>query len=63
MDDFWIMRPFNALFWAVFAAFALLLAAGCLLLRGKREKAKKAVLVRAGLNICWNTSGNVMNVS
>ena len=45
MDDFWIMRPFNALFWAVFAAFALLLAAGCLLLRGKSEKAKKAVLV------------------
>ena len=26
-------------------------------------RAKKAVLVRAGLNICWNTSGNVMNVS
>ena len=45
MDDFWIMRPFNALFWAVFAAFALLLAAACLLLRGKSEKAKKAVLV------------------
>ena len=43
MDDFWIMRPFNALFWAVFAAFALLLAAACLLLRGKSEKAKKAV--------------------
>ena len=39
MDDFWIMRPFNALFWAVFAAFALLLAAACLLLRGKSEKA------------------------
>ena len=34
MDEFWIMRPFNALFWAVFAAFALLLAAACLLLRG-----------------------------
>ena len=45
MDDFWIMRPFNTLFWAVFAAFALLLAAASLLLKGRSETAKKTVLV------------------
>ena len=45
MDDFWIMRPFNPLFWAVFAAFVLLLSAASLLLKGRSETAKKTVLV------------------
>ena len=47
--DLWIMRPFNALFCLVFAAFILLLVIVSLLLRGKSESAKKAVLVTASV--------------
>ena len=46
-DDFWILRPFNALFFGVFAAFLLLLAIASLLLKGKSEKTRQAVLVTA----------------
>ena len=46
-DDFWILRPFNALFFGVFAAFLLLLAIASLLLKGKSEKKRQAVLVTA----------------
>ena len=44
-DDFWILRPFNTLFWLVFGFFLLLLAVASLLLRGKSEKTKQTVLV------------------
>ena len=47
--DFWIMRPFNTLFCLVFGAFVLLLIAASLLLKGKSESAKKAVLVTASI--------------
>ena len=45
--DFWIMRPFNTLFFVCFGAFLLLLAASSLLLRGKSEKTRRIVLVSA----------------
>ncbi|MBR5364981.1 MAG: YwaF family protein [Clostridia bacterium] len=45
----WIVRPFNAVFFAVLAAFLLLLAAASLLLRGKSIRTKKIVLVSACL--------------
>ena len=44
-DDFWILRPFNTLFWLVLGFFLLLLAVASLLLRGKSEKTKQTVLV------------------
>ncbi len=44
-DDFWILRPFNTLFWLVLGSFLLLLAVASLLLRGKSEKTKQTVLV------------------
>ncbi len=43
----WVMTPFNALYFAVFAFFILLLTAASLLLRGKSERTKKTVLVAA----------------
>ena len=46
-DDFWILRPFNTLFWLVLGFFLLLLAVASLLLRGKSEKTKQTVLVTA----------------
>ena len=48
-NDFWIMRPFNTLFLIVFAAFLALLVIASLLLRGKSDRAKRAVLVTACL--------------
>ena len=41
------MRPFNTLFIAVFAVFILLLVIASLILRGKSEKTKRAVLIAA----------------
>ena len=41
------MHPFNGLFWAVFAAFLLLLTAASLLLRKKSEKTRCRVLIAA----------------
>lgn len=44
-----IIRPFNAVYIAVFALFILLLVLASLALRGKKERTKKAVLVTASL--------------
>lgn len=46
-SDFWIMKPLNPLFLAVFAAFLLLLILASVLLRGKSEKTRSAVLIAA----------------
>ncbi len=46
-SDFWIMKPFNALFFGVFAGFILLLIAASLALKGKSEKTKGTVLISA----------------
>ena len=46
-SDFWIMKPLNPLFLAVFALFLLLLVVASVLLRGKSEKTKQTVLVAA----------------
>jgi uncharacterized membrane protein YwaF len=46
-SDFWIMRPLNPLFLAVFAAFLLLLVLASVLLRGKSGKTRGAVLIAA----------------
>ena len=46
-SDGWIMEPFNGLFLATLGAFLLLLVLASLLLRGKSEGAKAAVLVIA----------------
>ena len=43
----WIMKPFNPLFIAVFAAFILALAAASFLLRRKSEKTRRTVLIAA----------------
>lgn len=43
----WIIRPFNGVFCACFALFLLLLALAGVMLRGKSERTKKAVLVTA----------------
>ena len=48
-SDFWIMRPFNALFCLVFGAFLLLLIAASLLLKNKSEKTRRTVLICACL--------------
>ena len=47
--DFWILRPFNLLFWLVTAAFALLLIAASLLLRGRSVRTRELVLTAASL--------------
>ena len=47
VETMWIMRPFNGLFWAACALFALLLTAASLLLRGKSEKTRVTVLLTA----------------
>ena len=45
----WILRPFNGVFFAVFAGFLLLLTAASLLLRGKSERVRINVLTGACL--------------
>ena len=47
----WIFGPFNALYFLVFGAFILLLVLLSLILRGKSEKVKSAVL----LGLCFLT--------
>ena len=49
LSEGWILRPFNTLFLLVFGLFLLLLVLASLLLRGKSEKTKSAVLVTACL--------------
>ena len=46
-SEFWIMKPFNTLFLAVFAIFILVLVAASVALRGKSEKTKSTVLIVA----------------
>jgi uncharacterized membrane protein YwaF len=46
-DSAWILRPFNAVFCGVFAAFILLLIAASLIVRRKSDGTKKAVIVTA----------------
>ena len=46
-SDFWILHPFNTLFFCVFGAFIVLLVIASLLLRGKKESVKTTVLVCA----------------
>ena len=48
-SEFWIIRPFNALFCAVFAAFLLLLTAASLVLRRKEDRTRRLVLSAACL--------------
>ena len=48
-SDFWIMRPFNALFCLCFGFFVLLLIVASLLLKNKSERARQTVLVAACL--------------
>ena len=47
--DFWIMRPFNGLFFAVLAFFLLLLIVSSLLLKNKSEKTRQTVLIAASI--------------
>ena len=46
-SDFWILRPFNTLFWIMSGAVLLLLLLASLLLRKKSECVRKTVLVAA----------------
>ena len=46
-SDFWIIRPFNSLFFAVFAGFILLLAVVSLLVRKKSNHVKQGIIVAA----------------
>ena len=45
--EFWVIRPFNAVFCGVFAAFLILLTAASLLLRGKSDRTKRTVITAA----------------
>lgn len=40
----WIMRPFNALFWAVFAVFLLILVVVSLVMRRRSDRAKRNLI-------------------
>ena len=46
-SDFWIVKPLNPLFLAVFAAFLLLLVLASVLLRGRSERTRSLVLIAA----------------
>ena len=46
-SDFWIIRPFNPVFCGAFALFILLLIAASLLMRGRSDRAKRAVIAVA----------------
>ena len=46
-SDFWIMRPFNTLFFLVFGGFLALLIAASILLRNRSERTRQAVLIFA----------------
>ena len=45
----WVIRPFNGVFCAVFAAFILVLAAASFFLRGKDVRVRKGVIIAASL--------------
>lgn len=46
---FWIMKPFNGLFFATFAAFILILVVCSLIMRNRSERAKRLVIAVAAL--------------
>ncbi len=46
-EEFWILKPFNTLFFAALGAFQLLLVIASLLLKGKSERTKSTVLITA----------------
>lgn len=46
-SEFWIMKPLNPLFLAVFAAFLLLLVFASVLLRSRSERTRSLVLIAA----------------
>ena len=48
-SDFWIMRPFNAVFFLCLGAFLLLLIAASIALRRKSERTRQLVLIAACL--------------
>ena len=48
-SDFWIVRPFNAVFCTLLAAFLLLLILASLLVKGRSERTKQLVLVAASV--------------
>ena len=48
-SDFWIMKPFNALFFATFAAFILVLVVASLIMRKRSDRAKRIVIAVTAL--------------
>lgn len=48
-DGFWVMAPFNALFWLCAAGFLLLLVGASLWVRGRSERFRQNVLIGACL--------------
>ena len=48
-DDFWIMRPFNGVFWCVTLAFLALLVVATVLLRNRSEATRRRVLIVASI--------------
>ena len=46
---FWIMKPFNGLFFATFAAFILILVVASLIMRKRSDRAKRIVIAVAAL--------------
>ena len=45
--DMWVLRPFNGLFWALFAGAVILLAVASAILRRKSEQTRRRVLIVA----------------
>lgn len=48
-EDFWIMRPFNGVFWCVTLAFLALLVFATVLLRNRSEETRRRVLIIASI--------------
>ncbi len=48
-SDFWIMKPFNGLFFATFAVFILILVVASLIMRKRSDRAKRIVIAVAAL--------------
>ena len=48
-SDFWIMKPFNALFFATFAAFLLILVVVSLIMRKRSDRAKRILIAVTAL--------------
>ena len=48
-SEFWIMKPFNGLFFATFAVFILILVVASLIMRKRSDRAKRIVIAVAAL--------------